>query len=167
MTKKGETKYGMIDVQYESVLGDVASIVDAAIRNTLRAVNAAMTVSCWLIGRRIVEFEQAGSTRAEYGSARIERLAAGLTPRFARGFSRQNIQQMRLFYLFYPAEQIRQTVSGKSETLSAEFGFERLATAFPLPWSAYICALALREKRECAPVLRNRGTARRLVGPAA
>ena len=54
-----------LDALYESVLGDVASIVDAARRNTLRAVNAAMTVSYWLIGRRIVEFEQAGSTRMD------------------------------------------------------------------------------------------------------
>jgi len=67
-----------------------------------------------------VEFEQAGEKRAEYGSALIERPAADLTPRFGRGFSRQNIQQMRLFYLFYPAEQICQTASGKLQTVSAE-----------------------------------------------
>ena len=116
----------MIDVQYKSVLGDVASIVEVAGRNALRSVNAAMTASYWLIGRRIVEFEQAGEKLAEYGSALIERLEADLTPRFGRGFSRQNIQQMRLFYLFYPAEQICQTVSGKSETPSAEFDVESI-----------------------------------------
>ena len=156
MTKKGETKYGMIDVQYESVLGDVASIVEAARRNTLRAVNAAMTVSYWLIGRRIVEFEQAGSTRADYGAKLLERLSADLTDRYGRGFSVDNLENMRLFYLAYPPEKISETLSRKSripetfqtpseksETPSAEFGFERLTTAFPLPWSAYVRLLSV------------------------
>lgn len=72
-----------------------------------------MTAAYWLIGHRIVELEQLGDERAEYGTALIERLAADLTRRFGRGFSRQNIQNMRLFYLSYPQDQIHQTPSGK------------------------------------------------------
>lgn len=69
-----------------------------------------MTASYWEIGRRIVEAEQRGKRRAGYGEQLIERLASDLTQRFGRGFSRQNLQQMRSFYLIWPN---CQTVSGK------------------------------------------------------
>lgn len=102
-----------------------------------------MTAAYWLIGRRIVESEQSGEKRAEYGTALIERPAADLTQRFGRGFSSQNIQQMRLFYLLYPVEQIRQTVSAKVVVRSA-------AECFPLPWSAYVRLSSVKnEKARC------------------
>ena len=122
-----------------------------------------MTAAYWLIGRRIVESEQSGEERAEYGAALVERLAEDLTGRFGRGFSRQNIQNMRLFYLSYPRDQICQTLSGKlgrlpepgirqtpsskSQTTSAELGFDDLLMAFPLPWSAYVRLLSVRSER--------------------
>ena len=140
--------------QYQAVVGDLAKIVDGARDSAARSVNAAMTAAYWLIGHRIVEFEQSGDPRAEYGAALIERLASDLTRRFGRGFSRQNIQHMRLFYLSYPLGQIRQTPSGKftlisqspiRQTLSSESVINvgdvvpgDLLSAFPLPWSAYV-----------------------------
>ena len=102
------------DDRYQSVFGDVSGIIDAARRSATRSVNAIMTAAYWLIGRYIVEFEQSGEVRAEYGAVLTGRLSADLTQRFGRGFSRQNLQQMRVFYLAYPPEQIRQTLSGKS-----------------------------------------------------
>ena len=54
MTKKGETKYGMIDVQYESVFSDVFKIIEATRQSAARTVNSIMTAAYWLIGRRIV-----------------------------------------------------------------------------------------------------------------
>ena len=147
---------------YEAVYGDVSKIIDAARESAARSVNAAMTAAYWLIGRRIVEFEQSGEERAEYGAALIERLAEDLTRRFGRGFSRQNLQHMRLFYLSYPPNRIRQTVSGKLarqpqlpilQTASGRFdppsvavGFDDLLTAFPLPWSAYVRLLSVRDE---------------------
>lgn len=83
-------------------------------RSSARAVNAVMTETYWEIGRRIVEWEQDGRERAAYGDAMFKRLAMDLTKRFGRGFSRQNLQQMRQFYRAYPLEQICQTPSGKS-----------------------------------------------------
>jgi hypothetical protein len=73
-----------------------------------------MTATYWEIGRRIVEFEQRGTERAAYGEALIERLSEDLTRRFGRGFSRQNLGQMRAFYRAWPAERICQAVSGES-----------------------------------------------------
>ena len=90
----------------------------------------------------------------------MERLAADLTQRFGRGFSRQNIQYMRLFYVSYPSDQIRQVLSGKlarsprrrirqtasgvSDTASIEIRLGELLAAFPLPWSAYVRLLSVK-----------------------
>ena len=150
------------DASYQVVCGDVSKIIDAARESAARSVNAAMTAAYWLVGRRIVEFEQSGEDRAEYGAALIENLAADLTGQFGRGFSRQNLQHMRLFYLAYPPERIRQTLSGKlarlpepeirqtpsgkSEPSSVEAGFDDLLAAFPLPWSAYVRLLSVRNE---------------------
>ncbi len=150
------------DTSYRAVCGDVSKIIDAARESAARSVNAAMTAAYWLVGRRIVEFEQSGEDRAEYGAALIERLAEDLTVQFGRGFSRQNVQNMRLFYLAYPPERIRQTVSGKLARLpereilqtpsggfeapSIEVGLDDLLTAFPLPWSAYVRLLSVRSE---------------------
>ena len=67
------------DAPYQAVFGDVSKIIDAARESAARSVNAAMTAAYWLIGRRIVEFEQSGEERAKYGAALMERLAEDLT----------------------------------------------------------------------------------------
>ena len=148
---------------YRAIYGDVSRIIDAARESAARSVNAAMTAAYWLIGRRIVEFEQSGEERAEYGAALIDKLAADLTGQFGRGFSLQNIYNMRLFYLSHPPDRILQTLSGKLprrpqlpilqtpsgdfESPSAEVGFDDLLTAFPLPWSAYVRLLSVRNEQ--------------------
>ena len=142
--KTGPT--GGLDVPYQTVFGDVSKIIDAARESAARSVNAAMTAAYWLIGRRIVEFEQSGEERAEYGAALIERLAEDLTGRFGRGFSLQNIYNMRLFYLSYPPDRILQTPSGEFDPPSVEVGFDDLLSAFPLPWSAYVRLLSVRNE---------------------
>jgi len=76
----------------------------AAARNAAaRSVNCIMTATYWLIGRRIVEFEQGGETRAQYGEELLKRLSTDLTSRFGRGFGVDNLQRFRAFYLAYPA----------------------------------------------------------------
>lgn len=150
------------DAPYQAIFGDVSKIIDVARESVIRSVNAAMTAAYWLIGRRIVEFEQSGEERAEYGAALIERLADDLTGRFGRGFSRQNIQNMRMFYLSYPLDEIRQTPSGKlalpsqqrirqtpsgiSEVASEQVALYDILAAFPLPWSAYVRLLSVRNE---------------------
>ena len=147
IAKRGTAEADEHDAPYQAIFGDVSKIIDAARESVVRSANAAMTAAYWLIGRRIVEFEQSGEERAEYGAALIERLAEDLTGRFRRGFSRQNIQNMRLFYLSYPPSHIRQTPSGISEDASVELGFDDLLAAFPLPWSAYVRLLSVRNER--------------------
>ena len=80
-------------------------------------------------------FEQGGEDRASYGEALIKRLAVDLTRRFGRGYSKRNIEQMRLFYLTWP---IAQTLSAQSPDLP------KLAADFALPWSAYVRLLSVK-----------------------
>lgn len=97
---------------YGGLLADVVSLLESARRTSVRAVNAVMTATYWEIGRRIVEIEQRGDQRADYGDELMKRLASDLTIRFGRGFSVQNIYLMRAFFQAYP--QNLQTPSGKS-----------------------------------------------------
>jgi hypothetical protein len=88
----------------------------------------------WDVGRRMIEFEQHGASRAKYGGALLTKLSEDLNGRFGRGFSVDNLETMRLFYLTYPEKQI-------FETLSRNFDFTALAKRFPLPWSHYVLLL--------------------------
>src|SRR5690349_17159885 len=97
-----------------------------------------MTATYWSVGRRIVESEQGGEGRARYGKALLKRLSADLTSRFGRGFSVDNLEMMRLFYLTYQPGEISETVSRKSD-------MAHLAARFPLPWSHYV--LLMRRAR--------------------
>ncbi len=104
---------------YSEVHSKIVHLLDAAKSTAARSVNAVMTATYWEIGRRIVELDQAGQDRAVYGDALIARLAEDLTTRFGRGFSRQNLQQMRSFYFAWPSKAICQTPSGESVDVSA------------------------------------------------
>lgn len=143
---------------YDAILSDIVRLLDEGRRTTARAVNRVMTATYWAVGRRIVEHEQGGLARADYGDTVLERLAVDLTARLDRGFSRQNLQRFRQFYLTFPLRQIRPTVSSKSprrppgrirSTVSSKFigpaALPELARTFPLasscapprvrPWS--------------------------------
>jgi hypothetical protein len=98
---------------YGNIHGDIIALLEAARSTAVRSVNAVMTATYWEIGRRIVESEQAGESRANYGEQLLKRLAEDLTARFGRGFGLANLRQMRNFYLTWPPKQIHQTVSGE------------------------------------------------------
>ena len=151
---------------YSSLITDLASLIEQGRSAAVRYVNTALVATYWLIGRRIVEFEQKGELRAVYGEALLKRISAYLSPRFGKGFTERNLEHMRQFYITYheishtvcaelPEERtskkshtartkslpIFQTVSGISETLSRKF---------PLSWSHYRLLMRLDEpfKRE-------------------
>ncbi|GAB4255335.1 MAG: PDDEXK nuclease domain-containing protein [Thermoleophilia bacterium] len=167
MTKLPARRVGGLDRHYDSVLGEISQVIEAARRSAARAVNAAMTAAYWLIGQRIVEYEQEGEKRAAYGQELLEQLSSDLARRYGRGFSRQNLQLMRQFYLSYPSDQIRQTVSGKFQTVPEETVAEAIrqtssgtllvsppesalpgiASRFPLPWSAYVRLLSVKNEQ--------------------
>jgi len=140
-----------------------AGIIEAARACAVRTVNSVMTAAYWLIGRRIVEDEQGGKARAEYGEMLLQRLAQDLTAQFGRGFSYPNLNKFRQFYLTYPQERILSTPPRESgapilstvsrelaatpvPTLSAE-SVAQLSARFPLPWSAYVRLLSVKNER--------------------
>ena len=151
---------------YQALVGSIADVIDDARRTAVRSVNVAMTAGYWLIGRHIVEFEQGGKDRGDYGRAVVERLAADLTRQFGRGFSRQNLWQMRQFYVSFPAARtvaqdieptsqhgILQTASGELASLTppppnspdaSGESLRHLVARFPLPWSAYVRLLSVK-----------------------
>ena len=129
---------------YAGIHSGIVDLLDAARQAAARSVNALMTASYWEIGRRIVEAEQQGKRRAGYGEQLMERLSSDLTRQFGRGFSRQNLQQMRSFFLTRP---IRQTVSGKSSPKPMRpWRLDELAQVFTLPWSAYVRLLSVKDE---------------------
>lgn len=141
MAKSSKTdapvKKGQLLAGYDTVLKDVAELLESARRASVRATNAVMTATYWEIGRRIVDFEQAGKRRAGYGESLIKRLSVDLTSKFGRGFSVDNLETMRLFYQAY--SQLNPSSSAeKSETLSRKFNLADFAARFPLPWSHYV-----------------------------
>jgi hypothetical protein len=161
---------------YAELRGEFAGVADSIRLAAARSVNALMTAAYWEVGRRIVEFEQGGEGRAGYGEALIKRLGEDLSRRFGRGFGWRKLSQMRAFYLTSPAEQILQTLSAKSPppaivpTPSAispanEASAPRarsflslgtLAQAFPLPWSAYVRLLSLKNPTPAASTKQKR-----------
>jgi len=124
---------------YALIHGGIVELLDTARKAAVRSVNALMTASYWDIGRRIVEAEQNGNQRAGYGEQLMERLSADLTSRFGRGFSPDNLENMRRFFVAYSHPAI-------SETVSRKLDLSELSQAFTLPWSAYVRLLSVRDQ---------------------
>ena len=127
---------------YAKVLAGVTELLERARRASARVVNSLMTATYWEIGRRIVEYEQAGEKRAGYGEEVVKKLSADLTRRFGRGFGPAQVASMRQFHLTFPLPHNFQSLIGKSEIDQSALGdlsagaIERLsqvARALPLP----------------------------------
>lgn len=153
---------------YGRLVSAISALLEQARRTVVRSVNAVLTATYWQIGRRIVEHEQGGRWRADYGEALLARLSNDLTARYGRGFSARNLRQMRAFYVGW---EIRQTPSAKCEarvicpanpgslerrkrrTPSAESHSLRVSPApatggvFPLPWSHYVRLMSVPSPR--------------------
>lgn len=82
---------------YENTLTDLIELLESSRRAAARSVNAIMTATYWQIGRRIVELEQGGEKRAEYGAAVLKRLSGDLTARFGKGFLELTYNKCVLF----------------------------------------------------------------------
>lgn len=107
--------------KYSELLDNIGSTLQKARENSFKAINTELVKANWEIGRLIVEFEQHGKEKAEYGSGLLVKLSTDLKLHFGKGFSRSNLQLMRQLYIKYPnfhtydKSSIRQRVSGKSQ----------------------------------------------------
>ena len=84
------------------LLGTLRQLIADSRQQVLRAVDVVQVQTYWHVGRHIVEFEQGGATRAEYGKGLLPALAGELTKDFGKGFDASNLRYMRLFYQAFP-----------------------------------------------------------------
>lgn len=92
------------------LLSDIRQLLTRTRQTLVQTVNTAMVQTYWHVGRIIVEHEQQGQARAEYGKQVLAQLAVSLTVEFGKGFDASNLRNMRRFYLVYP---IQETLSLK------------------------------------------------------
>ena len=142
------------------LVNDLRSIVNKARSKAFAAVNYSLVERNWRIGQRIVEQEQNGASRAEYGKHVIEVASVALTEEFGKGFSYTNIANYKRFYLTFNDLQILQTVSEEfnnpiQQTLpaksSAPYKEDKAASAQSelrlLPWSHYERLIRVEDKK--------------------
>jgi predicted nuclease of restriction endonuclease-like (RecB) superfamily len=91
--------------EYQNLLEQITNTYIQGRHKAMQAVNHQITETYWLVGQHIVEFEQGGKVKAEYGKALISNLAQDLSLRLGKGFGRTNLVYMRLLYLNYPISQ--------------------------------------------------------------
>ena len=84
------------------LFAEIREVLVTARRTAYKAVNFAMVTAYWNVGRLIVEDEQQGNTRAEYGKAILADLAKRLTDEFGKGFDERELRRIRQFYLVFP-----------------------------------------------------------------
>lgn len=126
-------------------VNDLRTIVSAARDASYRMANLMQVAQNWLIGRRIVEQEQQGKIRAEYGKHVVELASQVLTKEFGQGFSETQIKSFRKFYLTFSDLQIQQTMPAEfksrlrqiRQTMSAESSDNGIAMPVQLSWSHY------------------------------
>lgn len=119
---------------------NIAQILNSARENAKTAVNIAMVYAYYEIGRAIVEEEQNGKRRAEYGKKMLQGLSEYLTKKFGKGFSVGNLKNIRQFYKTYVSDQIGETVFSQFENLPS-VGTGR---KFVLSWSHYLFLMRIK-----------------------
>ena len=87
---------------YEDIYSEIKETLLSSRNQAYAAVNFAMVQAYWQIGRIIVEHEQGGNMRADYGKSVLQELSARLTEDFGKGFSVRTLQQMKKFYVMFP-----------------------------------------------------------------
>ncbi len=95
----------MLELQNQSVIDEIKRILTESREKVARTINNELLLAYWNIGRIIVENEQSGSQKAEYGKQLLKSLSKELTRELGKGFSVSNLQYMRRFYLDYVNQQ--------------------------------------------------------------
>lgn len=117
--------------KYNSLITTIGEVLEQGKAYVLQTVNQGIVQTYWAIGKHIVEFEQAGNEKAEYGSDMLNRLSNDLTARYGKGFSRANVFYIRKLYMTYPK------VQTLSKLLSWSHFVELLKLDDPLERSFY------------------------------
>lgn len=133
--------------QSDQLFQSVQELIEKARQSIVRKINSTMVTTYFQIGRMIVEDEQGGSSYAEYGTGTMIRLSQHLTTVFGRGYSVDNLQSMRMFYVVY---RNYETVSRNSDgrDLNSETLSRNSPTGLNLSWSHYVTLLKIKDDQE-------------------
>ena len=121
----------------------IAETIEAARRHVAQTANLAMVTCYYQIGRMIVEDEQKGKHRAEYGEKTLQALSERLTERFGKGFSYRNLRLFRQFYQTYSSS----IGNGKSAIAKFQQKFLKVTNETPLQFRFRIAALRLHAQK--------------------
>lgn len=127
----------------ETYIAEIKAILAQARQKAYQAINTAMVEAYWLIGKRIVEEEQNGKERAEYGTALVKNLSVALTEEFGKGFSERTLREIRQFYLMFP-DLISQSLIDQSNTEDVSIQRTMFAN---LSWSHFQRVLKVSDKK--------------------
>jgi predicted nuclease of restriction endonuclease-like (RecB) superfamily len=128
----------------EVLFEQVATLIESARHAVLRTTNVTMVTTYFLIGRQIVEHEQAGKIRAEYAKNILKNLSKALKERFGKGFSEDNLENMRRFYLTYSISE------NTSRKLANDSQKNIEMPAFKVSWSHYLLLCRIKNVEERA-----------------
>lgn len=151
-----------MDLENIKFYDEIVELLKRARSGVKQLIDSTMAHTYFDIGRRIIEEEQNGKERAEYGKEIIKNLSKRLTKEFGKGFSTTNIRQMRVFYIIYEKQQAvpdiskiskQQAVPAKLDTkpqaMPAEFSTEKiLHSRFKLSWTHYLFLMRLNDENE-------------------
>jgi hypothetical protein len=134
-------------------LKEIVNLLQSAKQQVVRSVNQTMVITYFEIGRMIVEEQQQGKDRAEYGKSLLKELSNGLTKEFGKGFSVKNLERMRAFYQIYGKSSTLLSKSQKQQTLSANSNSvvikqQALSADFELSWSHYLTLMRIDDESE-------------------
>jgi len=115
----------LVNRSYAELVGRISKLVIESRAAVIKAVNTKIVYTYWMVGKYIIEYEQEGKIRADYGSELMKKVSEELSAKLGRGFSQRNLRDMRRMYLSYP----------KWQTVSAE-----------LSWSHYCLLLSVSDK---------------------
>lgn len=121
----------MTNTLTSAYITDIKDILSRARQNAYRAVQSEMVSAYWRIGERIVQEEQHGEARAQYGKEIIKTLSAELTREFGKGFSTRSLREIRQFYLYFQYIEIWRTSFANLSWSHFQRVFKRLQ--FPPP----------------------------------
>lgn len=156
------TSLNKMQVKKQNLYTKIIELLNQARQNVAQTINNTMATAYFEIGRMIVEEEQHGKERAEYGKQILNELSEKLVTEFGKGFSKRNLEQMRQFYLTYSIAQTVSAQLGKDQTAPDEFKNEEIADTvsrksiiqqtlsaqFKLTWSHYLKLMRITDVNE-------------------
>src|SRR3989338_10537531 len=91
--------------RYSTLISSIGTLLEQARRHAYSQISQILVKTYWEIGKQIINYEQKGKQKAEYGGRLISSLSEDLTEKYGKGFGSRNLEQMRKFYLLFPKTQ--------------------------------------------------------------